>query len=603
MKKQFIFCGLAAAIGAAAFATTEKIHFLKDNELLKSIYVENIDHISYIGSDEESGYEVLELTTLDGITYAFPMDDFDEIHYQNALPETPIEIAIEPHHRCATLNITAHDEEAYYRVSGVPASMLADYDHLEWAEIIMEADIAYINSVAEYYDQPLSDFPLSMIFEQGSQVRDWFPQTIISDDTPIALVVYSATIEDDQVKVLTDPRLYEFNTKKLEEIPVEFNLSIDATSTSLTVNAETVDSDIPFAIELYSADQVAASGLINLMAQSAANYENMVYTYGMSWDDFSYRNSGSRSYTNRRMGDKWVAVVFGMEYGVVTTAPVTQEITIPAPVITNDCTFEVTTEQISSSEMRLDIVPSSDATRYVAFLIESSKLGDNLSAAQHVANRIYWFNYTNQIIWETSEYVHTGASSLSTHDDVVDGMYLEADKEYTVLICGILDDGTRTTEIKEVSMKTSAPVVEEFTFDVQFSDFNASNAWTHFINYTITPSDPEAKYVVAFLPETNTYADLSVSDEEFIQRYVNVQGQYLEVYNGTLEKKAPMSSNWSSAAGGYVFGKYILAIFGYDGQATTPLYAYSVDGETGETEKLRGPENTSDTPVEEDSAE
>lgn len=74
-----------------------------------------------------------------------------------------------------------------------------------------------------------------------------------------------------------------------------------------------------------------------------------------------------------------------------------------------------------------------------------------------------------------------------------------------------------------------------------------------------------------------------------IANYVAVQGEWLELHQGTLDKTMTFSSTWDSAAGGYVFKPYVMFVFGYDGEATSKLYLYKVNAEDCTIEQLRGP--------------
>lgn len=71
--------------------------------------------------------------------------------------------------------------------------------------------------------------------------------------------------------------------------------------------------------------------------------------------------------------------------------------------------------------------------------------------------------------------------------------------------------------------------------------------------------------------------------------YVASMGTWLELSTGDLTKRMSFASSWSSAAGGYVFKNQVLMVYGYDGEPTSPLYAYVINTETGEVEQVRGP--------------
>lgn len=587
MKKQTIICGLAVAAAATlAYASSDKIRFVKDGEPLRSISVDKIKGISYSG--DAGRIDKMEISLVDGSARSVKLDDFDHIEYVQPLPANPLSVDVEPHHLCATLTVTSPDPSLHYRISGMPESYLVNYDEEEWADKIIEADIRYIESVAEFYGRPLSSFSLETIFEHGSRTRDWFPDDDILPGTPIALVAYTTRLEGEDVVVTTEPLMIRFVTKEYEILDVDFDISADLSSNSINLKVDAVDSDIPFAIALYSAEDVKNKGMSDLIKSSIGNMEIQVYNYGSTWDEVTFRNHGEKSFKNLRVGDEYVAVAFGCEYGVCTTRETLQNFVVPEPVITDPCTFDINTEKITNAEMCFKITPSNPETRYAAFLVNSDQL--KTTPSKYISGQIYWYNINNTVQWNDSKFIFTGESELSTHDDMLGGMYLVTGTEYKVLVCGIDESGTRTTDIKEVTFTPSGEVSEALAFDVQFGELEKSSGSYRFLEVNVTPSDPDARYVFTKLPASNAYADLSYDDEEFIERYVSVEGKYLELVSGPQTKKFSFSSEWDYTASGYIFGKYICMIFGYDGAPTSPLYAFEIDAETGEVRQLRGPD-------------
>lgn len=584
MKKQIAFCGLAAAC-ILAYASSEKIALMRNSTQVKSIRVENIREITYSGDAE--GFSTINFNMLDGSVSSFSMDDFDRMEYTAPLPENPVYVEVQPHHVCATLTVTAPEEGVYYRITGAPLRALEGVDEGDWVDHIIRKDMDYVQSVADYYGRPLSSFPIEQICESGSQVRDWYPDEVILDNTPIALVVYTAEIKDDALAVTTEPRLIRFDTKKMEEVEMDFSISADLNSNTVTVKADALPGDAPFAIELYSKEDIEVNGLENLVKASANQYTMLVYNYGMEWTDVTYKGHGERTWTNRAVGEELVAVVFGCEYGIVTTGPKTVEYEVPEPEITDDCTFDVVSTQLTPGEISLKITPSNPDTRYVAFLVEGDKLAST-TPSRYVGNQIKWYNNTHTITWDSDEYVYTGENTITTHDGVIAGEYLSAGEEYYVLICGITPDGTRTTDIRQVECITSAEQKKEVTFSIEFGKRKPSGSYA-FQSIIVKPSDPEAKYVIEHLPSTNEYANLSYPDDEFMQRYIDVQGKHLTLYTGDTERQFSFQKVWDSASSSYVWGKQIIFVFGYDGVITSPLYLYELDTATGQVTQLRGP--------------
>ena len=147
MKKPIvILCGLAAAAGIA-FASTEKINFIKNNEVLSSVRLENIDHISYSG-DTGNGFTTLDVTRRSGAVTSVNLSEFDRIEYAPSLPANPLTVIVEPHHMSATLHVTVSEPGVWYRFNGMPVSELAGIPEEDWADYLVQDDLDYINNVA-----------------------------------------------------------------------------------------------------------------------------------------------------------------------------------------------------------------------------------------------------------------------------------------------------------------------------------------------------------------------------------------------------------------------------------------------------------------------
>lgn len=584
MKKQIVLSGLAAACMLAAYASSEKIALMRNGEKIGSIRVERLSEITYSG--DANSLTTINFKKSDGTVESYQLTRFDRMVYTAPLPENPVTIEVTPHHTSATLNVTA-PEGVYYRISGMPVKSLAGIDEDDWADYIVDNDRAYVRGVADFYGKPLSDYTIDEICQTGSMVRDWFPNETIIDNTPIALVVYTAQLDGDDLAVTTEPRLIRFTTKELVAENITFDISADLTSTTATIKADGTPADIPFAIELYTKTEIEVYGLKYLMNQSVVQYTRMVYNRGMDWSDFTFLGHGERTWTNTAVGEEYVAVAFGCEYGVITTEPTTKDYVIPEPVITDNCTFEVETTQLSPGEMSVKVTPSDNTTRYAVFLVSGERL-DATTASRYVGSRIKWYRNSGTIRWEEDEYVYTGERTVTTHDGVIGAEYLEAGKEYYILVCGITPDGVRTTDIRQVRCVTEASETDEVTFDIRFGDLRRTGS-TAFQPVTVKSSDQSAKYVVESLPSTNYYADLSCSDEEFMQRYIEVQGQYLNLRTGDSEVTLSYQKEWDFDESCYAWGKQIVFVFGYDGVVTSRLYVFEVDTETGEARQVRGP--------------
>lgn len=595
MNKTAISCLLAASAAGMLWAASDRIYIVEDGCITKRLNVDEIESIYYSKDTDGDKYHNMEVNFKNGTLKTFPLASVETMSWYKSLPDCPVTIDIMPRYESARLTVTSSEPGVYYRISGMPEKYLeqAGIDESIWAETLMDSDIEYIYAVAESYGMPLSYFKMETIFETGDQVRDWFPSVIIRDNTPIAMVVYTARLEGDEVVPTSEPTLMRFSTRKLEIEDIDFDISADLTSNTMVVKGDAPEGwDSPFYVTAFTEEQVLSESLESLVNSSVASLENMVYNYGHTWDEVTHIGHGESTLSNLLMGDVYYAVAFGLDYGIVTTTIKSKKFTIPEPVATDDCTFSVNAVQKSPAEFMLSVTPSNADTRYAGMLVETSRFNDEYTPEMAIAKEIKYRNYTNTINWSDSDLVFSGEAELSTQASLLDGKYLNVGTDYTVLIFGVDGIGTRTTAIERVDITPQSTQGSELTFDVSFGEFDDSGM-THYLTVNVTPSDPDARYVIDCYKADNNYVDLSRTDDQFISEYIRVMGTWLELKSGDLSKKLSLGSTWDSSVGAYVYKDYILFIFGYDGEATTPLYAYRINSETGEAVQVRGPEDNS----------
>ncbi len=598
MKKILTGGLLAVAAASMLFAATDKIN-LYDAEgyLLRSIAVDEIENISYSNASTTEGFSHMNVNFKGGNSELLELSLNQLMEYQASRGDCPVTVEVMPRYTSAQLTVTSSDPDVFYRISGMPEWQLESYgvDESIWAESLMYNDMAHIKETADRFGRPLSSFDPHDVFEYGSQVRDWFPGVVISDDTKIALVVYTAKIENNEVVPTSDPTMIRFCTNVLDIQPVDFAITVEPASTKVNIKVDAPEEfgDRPFCVAMFSESDVAASGLNSLAYSKAAQLEQLVYNYGKTWEEVTPSRHEEASYRNLCVGEKYYAVAFGCEYGVVDTEVKAVEFTVPEPEVTDNCTFEVVASQISPAEFSLAVTPSSPDTHYTALLVPTDKFSETYTPSYAVGRIVQFMNQTNAIInWFESELVFTGEQVLSTKDNMLEGCYLKVDTEYTVLVFGVEEDGTRTTELKRVDFTPTSAVQDQETLSVTFGAFDGTNKWSHYLEATVTASSPDAKFVFNYLPESNSLMDLTKTDEEFIADYVAAEGTWLELFTGEKTRKMSFASSYDSSAGGYVFKPYIMFMFGYDGEATTALYMYRINAETGEVEQLRGPADT-----------
>ncbi len=602
MKKTLILCGLAAFAALTASAECEKMSFFKNGMPSHNVVIDANSTVNYSG---QGGYTHMRITNGNGDTKEIALEEFDQLSFADVLKDNPLTVEVDRHYNAATLHITTSDPNAWYRFSGMPTRHLEHIDKSAWADYLVQDDFNYIYSVAESAGTSLGLVPLDDIFDQGDQVRDWFPSEVISTGTPIALAAYTARIVGGKLQLTSEPLLIEFTTKKQEALPVKFNISADMTSTRLTVkydpvldeelvtedNKDTDPANITYLTALYDAYDFVNYGLDQLVYNTIAQAENMVYKYGYEWEDVTSVGHSEKTYNNRRTGDLWIACAFGIEYGVMTTYASVDWFEIPMAEVVNDCKFTLSYTQKNPAEVEVKVVPSDPETNYVAILARKSRLTgkeDYDPAEYYFANKVYYVNAMNTFQWHSTEYLHQGEFTFRSKEDLVDGEYLQVGTEYVVLVAGIDEVGTRLTELAVLPVSTSADEVNKVTFDIKFKDF-INDQYYHWITLDITPSDPNARYIVHDFDPTNAYAKLDGrTDEQIINDLTAVNAERLKFHTGAKDVSVYDGGVYY---GGDTFykGRRIM-VFGYDGIATSDLYVFDWDSTTGEIVQMRGPE-------------
>lgn len=596
-KSAILLTGAIALAASSSFAAIDRLNIYTEGQLTRALHVDDIENISYknrtVGGE---GVTHMNVTFKNGDVKLIPISEIGEMEYAvGTLPSSPFAVEVNPHHMCATLDV-AYEGSDWFRIVGVPEKSLASWDDSIWGEILVESDIDFIHYVCEENGIDLADYDLNNVFWTGSQKVDWFPSEVISANTPVVLCLYTVKIDGNDITPTCEPHLIRFTTKENKDLGTRWNVTAEMTSTSIKVIADAIDgADTPFAIELYDPVDVYENGLPAMVANSLSTMEQMVYNYGSSWDKLLYSKHGEKTYKNRKSGDTWMAVVFGVEYGVATTDASYEFFEIPMSVVTDDCTFTSTVKQISPLMVNIEVTPSSDDTMYAAFLVESDKIADEDAAKAdekayaYISDRVYWANTRADISWTKGDYVHKGAATLNTYSNVVDKKYLKANTDYTVLICGVDSVGTVTTALHRVPVRTvPAELSGDLTFDVTFGEFDTTSVRLQAtLPVKITPSDPEANYVCEWYRADNYYVSNDRSDETLVDELVNSYGKWLPLQQGEANRIINISS--SSGTSNLFDTPYRLILFGYDGTPTSPVYMYEIDAQNQTVIQLRGP--------------
>jgi hypothetical protein len=574
------------------FAASDYLNIYNADGLWKRIKVDNIKNMTFefcngASDDDPYDFQIMTVSYKDDTDHdQFQMSKITSMVYDHALSESPLSMTVTPHHRCATFHITSSDPDAYYRHGMFRADLVADLDQDELEQLIFSYETDKLNYMAEYSGYPLSHYTNDDVFWQGDQTLDCAPADIYEEmampGSDYIAYAYTATLtEDGGVEFTHAPIMVPFTAKSLELEDAEFTFDATMNSISITGNVTCQPEDKPFYVMAFDKTDVDSDGLQSLVQQQITNLETAVYRGSGNWADYIFFGNGSKTAKPVYAGQEVVIAAVGCEYGTITTEIASQTYTIPLPEVIDDCTFSVTSEEQSKSQITLNITPSNPDTRYVVLLDKTEDIGD---ADYYTARKMYYYTYTNQVLWPSAnndKRIFSGASSIDSKDDTLNGQYLSLDTPYTFLIYGVSEDGARTTAITKYEYTpTASSDTNKLTFDIQFGEFDASDDYYHSLPITITPSDLNAKYVAEVYKCSDMWLDWD--DATFMSEWssINGNGAYLDLHDGVYSQTLEFD-NW-----GYGWETMMIFVYGYD--TPSDLYLYTLNTETGEITQLRG---------------
>lgn len=581
MKRPILTTCIAVAAAAALFASTDRIILNYKNGKTAKIWIEDVNSMKFGKSDPAiEGYDRIVVDSNDGNTSETSLDRLKSTEYRHGLEDSRITMTLKPHHRSVSMFIEA-PEGVYFRNGAIPLKRLKDIPEREWIDVIYDTENAILNEVADYYGRPLSDFSNESVFRKGSGQIDWFPQGENEDvempGTDYIAYVYEGNVGPNGLEFLRDPYIVPFTAKKLELLDIDFDFNIDSRSNRATVTLNAPENcETEFAIDIVEKIKFDAYGLDRCIKSSIDGLMQQVYIIGKKWDEVLFSNGDEKLFSPLNPDEEYVILAYGCEYGEQTTAAITKTFRLSAPEITDNCTFSMENTQLSASEINIKVTPSNQSTRWVSMIKRSDYFEDH-DIESYVASHLYYYTVNRLIDWTSSEYIHTGDATLNSKNDVIDGLYLDIDTDYTLMVFGIDNTGERTTAISKQTLRTTS-TQNKIDFEVEIGKYDNSGS-THWLPIKVTPSDLNAKYVLTTVTDDGVWTELESDD--IMRDFVRMEGKNLSLKSGIYD----------SRLGFYPMGRDILIfLFGYDGEPTSALNMWRVNCDSGIVTKLRGPE-------------
>lgn len=311
MTKKFIFAAtVLAAAATAIYAASDRINVTSLNDVITSIFVDDVDKISFAKSAPEvQGYDLMKVAGKDGATKEIDLTGIKSMDYVTALPDFPGTMTVTPSYRCITFNVTVTDPGLYYRIGVIDAKKLEGLTPNEWDDVIFKEEVLSLQATAEDSGYSLGDFSTSDVFPfQGDFNGQWFGAVNykygLHPGYDYVAYVYAGTNSPSGVKQTHAFTKIPITLKNEEEQDIKFEIDADMHSNKLTVKANCPVADMQYCIDMFSAEEVETYGLEALVNTEIAKRELIVYNYGYSWDDVTFRGRGEKTYTNLRVGEQ-----------------------------------------------------------------------------------------------------------------------------------------------------------------------------------------------------------------------------------------------------------------------------------------------------------
>ncbi|MCM1521013.1 MAG: hypothetical protein NC098_09530 [Lachnoclostridium sp.] len=593
MKKSIIALAAGAVLlPMTLLAGSDHIDVTRLMNHVTTLWVDDVKEITVAKSDASAdGYDTMKVEYLDGTSEAIPMAEIQGMNYWRGLKESSLQVNLEPHHRCVTINVTSPEPDVYWSFGALPLEYFEGLSEHEYSGFIQEYELSLIESYIDYYERPATSYKTEDFFSYtGDGSITWFPATtdewLKMPGKDYIGYAFQAKFENGEAVFEHDVVWHPFTAKKINVVDVPYEIEVSLTANSLTANVKSPD-DEPFCVFIHEAADIDPESIDARAAADISALEQMVYNYGGGdWDAVTHRGECTELSGRLCSGDTYYVIAAGCEYGELTShAVLAGPFTIPYPEVTDDCTFDVEVVSKNPSEVDLKVTPSNPDTHYIAYLTSEGYVkGD----PREFFTRIMYMkkSYGTDINIDpagNTRYVYSGEATLNGVDNVFEGELLQSGQGYTYYIMGIDEEGLPRTEIKEVHHTPAASenrMSLKLDFDLENFDLSP-NAYYRYLWCDVTPSDDNSPYVFDYLEYDESV--LSMTDEQIVNKYIADQYGYVKTHTGKQKLYVSFSNllGWEP--------RFVIA-FGYEGSATSELHLYKFDPETAELTPIRVPE-------------
>ncbi len=403
-------------------------------------------------------------------------------------------------------------------------------------------------------------------YVEGLQNKGGQTVTVGDLDEETAYTVYAYA---NNARGEVNGKIFKIDTRTKKKSPFDFTVT-DITDMSAMITLTPLDTQALYFYDIvkkrdydeWGGDEKTIEYNVDLMEQ--AIYILAMGGYDISYSYFLKKGELSGKSTNLVPDTDYVIFAFGMDKnGNVTTELARADFKTTPFAATDNCTFVLSTADVTADSMTVNVEPSSTETRYLVGITPQSETAKKSldEIATEFISEIANLNKQNGMTWENTPYVVSGARSLASKADLgYDENTFTGGREYLVMVFGIDKEGKRTTVPTTTVQRMAQAAQSNMTFSIAVHSISVNGAKVQF-----TPTSQEETFFTDVM--TKEEYDSYGSDQALIDYIVNTLGDNISAYLATGNHEVDATNYLVSDT------EYVAYCFGYDKGATTKVFS------------------------------
>lgn len=442
------------------------------------------------------------------------------------------------------------------------------------------AELEKMKADADEYWMTLEEY-LDFILYQSTEGEQTFTREELEPGTAYYAFAYGLDTKGNVTSMLVKE---PFETKPL--LDVDFGMSVE----NLTAKTGGVSTNPDNAELYYYLGYVSKDEYINSfhsddtqLLNSALGQVKASLAMGGVFESIAHKGKSAVNFGGLVPNTEYMAIAFGMEKvgsnsAAANTTLSKLEFATPGFDVVDDCTFNISFENVKAVLMDINVTPTKADTRYYVTIKAKSDVEGKTPA--QVADEQIVFEDGFHMDWAGTKQIFTGTRTLNSRQDI-GATNLLPETEYTVFVFGVDTKGYRTTEVSTADVTTAKAEPSNMTVtfkNIQPGSETDPDDWfggkNYFVTFTPSPSVDDEYYYVGIVKKTDyDFAVAFGDDNQFISEVITTVGETIMLNCFMGEPTTPLKA-YTDYTGKELEADtdYYVFSFGYMGQATTPLF-------------------------------